>query len=109
MRKSVSIDWTLRESARKNSRDGASHPQHVRRPAGFAGRGGKQGEERGLAMEGYLKEPRHIGGVRGQLSKHQVVASSVLFQRRDYRMTAVVFPAIRRWPNEGVEKPLKQP
>jgi hypothetical protein len=39
VRKSVTIDWTLRERPRKDPRDGQTYSQQVRLPAGSAGRG----------------------------------------------------------------------
>ena len=50
VRQSVTIDWTLRESARaKDQGDGEAHPQQIRVSAGFAGGSGEDGAGAGGA------------------------------------------------------------
>jgi len=50
VRKSVTIDWTLREGGPgEDPGDGEAHPEQVRLPPGFAGGGGEDGTQTGGA------------------------------------------------------------
>ena len=58
VRQSVTIDWTLRESAPgEDQSHGEAHPEQIRLPAGLAGRGREDGPRAGrAALRGVVKQ-----------------------------------------------------